>query len=765
MKKYIILFSALLFSGCATLGTPELHESVAKRLIRSSGTAENVSTNFFTGEMNIVVNKKSFSLEDPRVTWWGQVRDNSVLPLKLHAKWIDPQGNLYKEYDFFAMNNPSGVISTALPIKNYIFSEQQGAWKITISFHGNEVDTREFYIAGMGEKTGQEISEEELKKIFPDLDKANALILLHEVKVEVDRNYKTKRVVKRRIKILSDRGKEMYSIINTPFYSTLETVDVNMAHTIKPDGQIVEAKEIQAFSPFEDYPKYKASQILSIAMPSVEKGSIIEYEIETTSLMPQILPSFWSDFYFNRIDPTLDSRYIVVCPEDFDLKISEFNVSCEPKISIDSAKKTKTYIWEKGNWQTVEFEKFIPSQREVLSNINVYTSSSWQNVAAWWNDLSKNQISTNSEILNKAQELIKECHSKLEKTKAIFSFVQSEIRYVQVEFGASPYQPAPAIETFKNRYGDCKDQTTLLIAMLKAADIDDAYYGIVRTRNEGPINEMAANPREFNHVIAVVKVDGKEMYLDPTAKKLKFSLIPFPIEGTQVFMINGDYGHFINVPFSEADINQINSLVTLNIANDLGIEGKLKTEYKGQVEWFIRSYLERLEPKQRDEYAHSILASIYPGAALKDYSIKYESELDKNLEIEISCSLPNWIEKVGEVYLLKFTDDKIASPPEYLSIKRKFPVKGDYKSMTRIKIAIILPDNLAIKELPPDFSVDSDYLSSSVKYEKGDNKIIREQMIKSLVVDISAEEVTKYKETYDEIFKAHKQGIVLSDNR
>lgn len=761
MKKIFIFLALIIFSGCATLSSPELDETIAKRLIRSSGTAENVETNFFTGQKKVVNNKKSFTLDESQVTWWAKVWDSNMLPLRLHAKWFDAQGNLYKEYDFFALGNIDGIISIALPIKNYIFTSQQGEWKVVVSFRGNEIDSQYFYIGKMGEETERKISEEKLKEIFPNLDKANALILLNEVNIEVDKNYKTKKIIKRRIKIISDRGKQLYSVVNIPFYSTLESVEVNMAHTIKPDGEIAEAKDMQMFSPFEDYPNYRASRVLGIAMPSVEKGSIVEYEIESESSVTQTLPSFWDEFYFNRIDPVLVSKYVVVCPEDFDLKVSKFNVDLEPDITIDETKKTKTYIWQKNNWQAVELEKYMPSARETAATINIYTTSSWQDVAAWWNRLSRDRLMVDSQIVNKAKELTEGKTNKLEKIKAIFSFVQSEIRYIQVAFGASPYEPISAIETFKNKYGDCKDQATLLIAMLKAIGIDDVYYGLIRTKDEGPVNKLSASPREFNHVIAFVRVDDKELFLDPTARNLRFGIAPFSLQGTDVFVIKVTDGDFIYIPVAGPDINQIESFITLNINDNLEIDGKLRVVYTGQIEWYVRTYLESFQPKQRDEYMHSILTNVYPGAVLKDYFVKHEGNLDENLEVEINFSLLGWIEKVGDVYLLKFTVDNVAAPPEYLSLKRKFPVKELYKIMTKATIELILASKFAIKDLPQDFSIESNYLSGSVIYKKHDNKIIREQIIKTLLIDIPTQDISKCKETYDEIFKAHKQGIVL----
>jgi hypothetical protein len=262
----------------------------------------------------------------------------------------------------------------------------------------------------------------------------------------------------------------------------------------------------------------------------------------------------------------------------------------------------------------------------------------------------------------------------------------------------------------------------------------------------------------------MVKLGDKEIFLDPTAKKLEFSIPPFSIQGTEVFVISGESGYFTQIPLWDADSNQIASFITLNINNDLEIDGKLGVIYKGQEEWFMRMYLEKIEPKQREEFVHSVLTNVYPGAIVKNYTVKHEDDLDEDLEIEINFSLSNWLEKAGKVYLLKFIDDKMTSPPEYLSLERKFPIKKAYKGMTKSRIEINLPAKFFIEDLPQDFTIESDYLSSSIRYKKFNNKIVREQVIKFLILDIPVNDVIKYKDLYEKIFKAHKQAIVLAES-
>ena len=60
--------------------------------------------------------------------------------------------------------------------------------------------------------------------------------------------------------------------------------------------------------------------------------------------------------------------------------------------------------------------------------------------------------------------------------------------------------PLPAGEVFDNGFGDCKGLGTLLISMLRAADIE-SHPVLVRTRSAGPLDTSAPNMTQFNHFI------------------------------------------------------------------------------------------------------------------------------------------------------------------------------------------------------------------------------------------------------------------------
>ena len=120
--------------------------------------------------------------------------------------------------------------------------------------------------------------------------------------------------------------------------------------------------------------------------------------------------------------------------------------------------------------------------------------------------------------------LIKNCKSDQEKLQKIHAFCAQEIRYVAVEYGQSGHEPHKAETVFMNRYGDCKDQAILLVALLKAAGLK-AYPVLIATQGVYDVTEDFPSIN-FNHAIACAETEGKLIFMDPTASTSALSELP-----------------------------------------------------------------------------------------------------------------------------------------------------------------------------------------------------------------------------------------------
>jgi hypothetical protein len=98
---------------------------------------------------------------------------------------------------------------------------------------------------------------------------------------------------------------------------------------------------------------------------------------------------------------------------------------------------------------------------------------------------------------------------------AALKLIQEQIRYVFVGLDGGNYHPISADDTWRNRFGDCKAKSVLLMAVLRGLDIDAQIIVASSTMGDG-INERLPAPHVFDHVLVRAVIAGKAYYLDAT---------------------------------------------------------------------------------------------------------------------------------------------------------------------------------------------------------------------------------------------------------
>ncbi len=82
----------------------------------------------------------------------------------------------------------------------------------------------------------------------------------------------------------------------------------------------------------------------------------------------------------------------------------------------------------------------------------------------------------------------------MEQARALYNWVATQIRYVGIYLGDGGIVPNYADDTLRNRYGDCKDKSTLLVALLAAKGIE-AESAMVNSGRTFTLPELGTSRR------------------------------------------------------------------------------------------------------------------------------------------------------------------------------------------------------------------------------------------------------------------------------
>ncbi|MBI3191681.1 MAG: transglutaminase family protein, partial [Pedosphaera parvula] len=113
-----------------------------------------------------------------------------------------------------------------------------------------------------------------------------------------------------------------------------------------------------------------------------------------------------------------------------------------------------------------------------------------------------------------AKEALGGAETKEAVAEQLLARLHREVRDTGVEFGEAALIPRTPTETLTRKYGDCKDQATLLIALLREAGVE-AHVALLSTGPGPDVERELPGLGAFDH--AIVYVLGKPpLWIDPT---------------------------------------------------------------------------------------------------------------------------------------------------------------------------------------------------------------------------------------------------------
>ena len=567
-------------------------------------------------------------------------------------------------------------------------------------------------------------------------------------------------ITHRAAKIFNERGRDIANV-HISYNSAFETIKILRARTIRKDGGVVNvpAEEMREISPFSGYSMYSSIKSRVLVMPAIEDDCIIDYEWQISG-RNHIMPSqFWTIWYFQSQEPVALSRYTLEVPAGRTFKRILNNMNITPIVTNDG--KTATYVWEGGSYPEIIPEPYMPSLVEICPWLELSSVESWNDVAAWYWKLIEPRMKSTPEINQAVRELTKGKKSPADKAKAILYWIEDRIRYVGLEFGTGAYEPHSAKDVFNNRYGDCKDQATLLVTMLRGAGVK-AYPVLVPTKLKGKTSARLPSPGVFDHAIVLAEIDGKRVWMDPTAEVCPFGELPEPDRGREVMVIRDGKGEFLETPSYTADENKTYQTANIKLGPDGGISASVTWTSAGTSDLSARATYRYAKPSQIKDGFEGTIAAISPDARLTNYSVSDPTRRDEPLKLTYDFQAGGWADRTRKFLIFRPSlYQSILSATPFSKSERKYDIAFREESSSVSETQIILPDGFRVEEIPDNVSLKTDFASFDRTYElTGGVLKITEKLIRQDAV-IPASRYGEVKKFYESAIQAQKAQVVL----
>jgi len=337
-----------------------------------------------------------------------------------------------------------------------------------------------------------------------------------------------------RLRILADAGVKDMAVLTFTYTASNQQVEIGYVRVIKPDGTIVVTPDYNVQDMPADAtrsaPMYSDIHQKHVAVKGLGVGDTLEYQVTLRTIKPEVPGHFWLEYTFQQNLITLDEQLDLDLP--FEKAVTVTSADLQPTVTIANGRKL--YHWASSNLARPDPDAPPKSIKHWKPSVQVTTFSSWEQVGAWYASLQRDSLVVTPAVQAKADALTKGLTTDEDKLHAIFNEVALHIHYVGLEFGIGRYQPHPADDVLSNEYGDCKDKHTLLATLLKAVGIE-AWPVLISASRE--LDSATPSPAQFDHVITLVPLGGKLLWMDSTAEVAPVGVLMATLRDKQALAI------------------------------------------------------------------------------------------------------------------------------------------------------------------------------------------------------------------------------------
>lgn len=328
----------------------------------------------------------------------------------------------------------------------------------------------------------------------------------------------TDEYVRRVVQVLSTSGVQNASEISVEFDPASEHLVLHYARILRSgrDVSTFHAGDVSLIRPERESEDGIYSGTLSavLFLRDVRPGDILDYAYTLVGTSASPPPSFVETLEMAYGVPLGRLRQRVLWPTSRTLHVKGRGLVPSPRIEATAGGLT-AYAWMQDAVPAVLDEGDLPDWFDPYPAVELSEFDSWAEVAAWTAELYE-AVDAASPSLDSLAAGWAGAGSLEERALRAVRFVQDEVRYLGLEIGPGAYVPRPPATVLARRYGDCKDKSLLLAALLRRMGLD-ARPALVSTRAGRSLDDRLPSPLAFDHVIVRLRLGGETRWIDPTA--------------------------------------------------------------------------------------------------------------------------------------------------------------------------------------------------------------------------------------------------------
>ncbi|MDP3803368.1 DUF3857 and transglutaminase domain-containing protein [Brevundimonas sp.] len=284
------------------------------------------------------------------------------------------------------------------------------------------------------------------------------------------------------------------------------------------DGVAREAARPEAFELFRrelnlERAVYDGRLTAHMIVPDVRVGDVVDTAFSIIGANPVLKDSLSFSPRLQWSSPVVETRVEVRVPEGRLLTIRSFGRS--PRARDTTADGVRTLRWTMRDATPWRHEADAPAWHTGYASVLVADTVQWSDVAGLFRGFYDPPERLPDTLETAAAGIMAAEGTAAGRVAASLRFVQAALRYHSVGVGDGGFRPRPVEAIWETRYGDCKDASRLLVALLRRMGVE-AVPALVNTRLGPGLADEPPNATAFDHCIVRTTVDGGAWWVDPT---------------------------------------------------------------------------------------------------------------------------------------------------------------------------------------------------------------------------------------------------------
>ncbi|HYM86602.1 MAG TPA: DUF3857 and transglutaminase domain-containing protein, partial [Pseudoxanthomonas sp.] len=406
------------------------------------------------------------------------------------------------------------------------------------------------------------------------------------------------------ILIKTKAGVDNFSQVRLSYSEKMDTLEVLAAYTITPDGTRHDVPADKIYTQ-ESYSSASAAmyadrKVKVIVFPNLSPGTRVVYRYRQSQNVAYFPGYFglWENFSpYTQYD---DAQVTLTAPKNLPMHLYMRDVqgSIKPKIEGDTAR----WSWSYSRKQPMQNQNWTAAGWEYGPTLMVSTYPDFSAMGRAYQLKGAEAAKITPAVQKRADEITRGISGRREQAAALYEWVAKNIRYVAVYLGNGGLEPNSADSILANRYGDCKDHTVILEALLAAKGI--ASTPVLIGAGGGPTLPQVAVLGRFNH--AINYLPEFDLYLDSTSPYARFGQLPASDLGAPV--VHTVDGKIARTPANDPRVSAYKAESFYDFKADGSVDGHTLQDSGASGEIGLRGAFSQLTSQNRARIEESIMS-------------------------------------------------------------------------------------------------------------------------------------------------------------